>query len=144
MKKKVKTKEPLERHKVLLNKILGNKGKPMSLGKAMRESGYTEKYSDNPQLLKKTRSWDILIKDVLNDELLAEKHLQLLNKQEIFNIDGELVKSGQAHSDVKQALDMAFKLKGKYSPEEVSLKFKGFSKEQLQDLVFNKLVIKKK
>lgn len=138
-----KKRKPLERHKVLVKKILGNEGKPISLGKAMRESGYSEKYADNPQLLKKTKSWDLLIKEVLNDEMLIEKHVQLLNKKEIFNIDGELIKSGQVHSDVKQALDMSYKLKSKYAPEEYNLKFKGFSKQQLINTIMNKITKKK-
>lgn len=136
-------KKPLERHKILIKKMMGNSGKPVSLAKAMKEVGYSDNYANNPQEIKKTRSWDILMKEVLNDELLAEKHSELLNKKEIFNIDGELVKSGQPHSDVKGALDMGYKLKSKYAPEEFNMKFKGFNKDQLIDLIMSKITKKK-
>lgn len=42
-----------------------------------------------------------------------------------------------------KALDKGYKLKGKYEPEELNLKFKGFSKEQLIDSIMGKLTKKK-
>lgn len=53
------------------------------------------------------------IEDALPDELLAEKHLALLNKQdENGNIDVQAVKAG---------LDMGYKIKGSYAPEKRSV-----------------------
>ena len=58
----------------------------------------------------------------ISNELLVEKHLQLLNKKEVIVIrkgqrtETELTE--QPHSDVKGALDMAYKLKGSYAPEK--------------------------
>jgi len=148
MKKKIKkinpaTKKALERHKLLLKRISGNLGKGMSLAQAMKLEGYSDSYANNPQQLKETRSWDALLKEELPDHLLAEKHKELLEKKEIFNVDGELIKSGQPHSDVKGALDMGYKLKSKYAPEEFNMKFKGFNKNQLIDLIMSKITKKK-
>lgn len=49
------------------------------------------------------------LEDALPDELLAEKHLALLNKMNGDEIDVNAVKSG---------LEMAYKIKGKYAPEK--------------------------
>lgn len=49
------------------------------------------------------------IADALPDELLAEKHLKLLNKMQGDEIDVVAVKYG---------LDMAYKIKGSYAPEK--------------------------
>lgn len=50
------------------------------------------------------------IASILTDELLAEKHLALLNKQDAEgNIDVQAVKAG---------LDMGYKIKGSYAPEK--------------------------
>lgn len=49
------------------------------------------------------------IEDALPDELLAEKHLALLNKMQGEEIDVNAVKYG---------LDMAYKIKGTYAPEK--------------------------
>ena len=51
------------------------------------------------------------IADALSDELLTEKHLELLNKRDPVTGDVDT----QA---VKAALDMAYKIKGTYAPEK--------------------------
>ena len=38
---------------------------------------------------------------------------------------------------------MGYKLKGKYSPEEINMKFKGFTKEQLISSIMDKITNKK-
>ena len=61
------------------------------------------------------------IHEALPDDLLAEKHLELLNKKEVILIHGKENKiefTEQPHSDVKGALDMAYKLKGAYAAEK--------------------------
>lgn len=52
------------------------------------------------------------IHDALPDELLAEKHLALLNKMTGEEIDVNAVKYG---------LDMAYKIKGTYAPEKKAI-----------------------
>ncbi len=68
-------KKPLERHR----KVLENVGKGKSLGQAMRDEGYSDNYANNPQALRKTLSWDDLVKTVLSDDKLIMVHENLLN-----------------------------------------------------------------
>ena len=58
-----------------------------------------------------------MIADMLPDDLLAEKHLALLNK-----IDAEGEIDVQA---VKAGLDMGYKIKGTYAPEKKDVTFDG-------------------
>lgn len=68
------------------------------------------------------------IADSLPDELLTERHLELLNKREysvMGNEDGEPIKVdlGPDVQGVSKGLDMAYKVKGTYAPEKsVALK----------------------
>jgi len=56
------------------------------------------------------------IADKIPNELLVEKHLELLNKEDVLRgIDVNAVKAG---------LDMAYKLKGSYAPEKHLIKSK--------------------
>lgn len=53
------------------------------------------------------------------DSLLAKKHKQLLQKEEKIVVGigkgfSAIQETGQPHSDVAKALDMAYKLKGSY------------------------------
>lgn len=136
-------KKPLERHK----KVLENIGKGMSLGKAMRKQGYSDTYADNPQYLRNTKSFQLQLEEVLPNSSLLKRHKQLLVKEEIIlDSKGKKVKiiyTGQPHSDVKQAIDMGYKLFGVYTPEEMNLKFKGFSKPQLIEFIMGKIAKKK-
>lgn len=175
MNKEQKDKKPLPRHKVLSKKIVENrgKGKPVSLSKAMKESGYSDAYSSNPQQLKATRSWEILMKEVLNDEFLVDQHMQLFTAKEVqrfifpTRIKNDVIMSmvKDAGFDVivirpsplgkmafysipnarakKDALDFAYKLKSKYAPEQLNLKFAAYDKQQLIDLIKVKLSKKK-
>lgn len=167
-------------HRVVLNNLsdnLGKKGKGkgnrgVSIKKAMMDKGYSESYAESGQI-KKTRSWDILMKDVLNDEFLVEQHMKLFGAQQVERFifptrlkDEEIIEMvNEAGFKVitirpsplgkmafyaienarakKDALDFAYKLKAKYTPEEFNLKFKGFSKEQLVDSLLGKIGKKK-
>lgn len=66
-----------------------------------------------------------LISDMLPDELLAEKHLKLLNKQQVQlknNVSSgeiDIIQTGEIDPmAVAKGLDMAYKLKGSYAPEK--------------------------
>lgn len=96
-----------KQHKVV-KKILENTG--MSVSKAMAESGYPPATAKNPQQLTNSKGWKELMKEYLPDDLLAQKHQELLNKTEITgDIDTQAVSKG---------LDMAYKLKGSYAAEK--------------------------
>jgi len=171
----------IPRHLKVVEEMSGNirkkgKGKgnrAVSRKQAMINKGYSESYA-NSSHIKKTRSWDIILKEVFNDDFLSEQHLQLFNATEtqrfIFPTrmkDDEIVEMvNEAGFKVitirpsplgkmvfysipntrakKDALDFAYKLKGKYSPEEFNLKFKGFSKEQLIEFIMGKIMKEKK
>ena len=69
------------------------------------------------------------IQDALPDELLAQKHLELLNKKEVRQKNNvttgeiEIVETGEIDVQaVSKALDMAYKLKGSYAPEKRDIK----------------------
>jgi phage terminase small subunit len=68
------------------------------------------------------------IADQIPDSLLIEKHLALLNKEEVITKNNmttgeiDIVSTGQIDPQaVKAGLDMAYKLKGNYAPEKREL-----------------------
>jgi len=167
--KRKKSKGALERHKLLFKKISGNDGKEISLGKAMREIGYTEEYANNPHKLKQTKSWKSLMETHLSDEKLSRVHSKLLEAKNIrqlnFNYkmkDGEIQdlieREGYTFIGTKRfmttavvffstpdgltirsALDMGYKLKGKYEAERHDFKFSPYTKEQLIEMILEKV-----
>ena len=110
------------RQKKLAVKIMENNG--ISVSKAMKEVGYSDNYSKNPQTVTSTKSWQELMEEYLPDSLIAEKHQALLNKKEQVVIrDGktsEIVITDEIDANaVKAGIDMAYKVKGKYAPEKI-------------------------
>jgi len=89
---------------------------------AMRKAGYSEETSKRTNKVTRTKGWEELLEKHIPDSLLAKRHRELLNKQEVIIIrDGkeshtELTE--QPHTDVKAAIDMGYKLKGKYAAEK--------------------------
>ena len=64
------------------------------------------------------------IADMLPDELLGERHLELINKREIvkmFNGEGQIIDQPDTQA-VSKGLDMAYKIKGSYAPEKSETK----------------------
>lgn len=95
-----------QRQKKAIANLVENRG---NVSKAMRDAGYDETTAKNPKNLTESVAYKA-IADLIPDELLSEKHLALLNKQdENGNIDVQAVKAG---------LDMGYKLKGSYAPEK--------------------------
>lgn len=92
------------------------------------------------------------IQERLPDDLLAERHLELLNKREtetVYETSGTgedkittsiTIDRGPDTQAVTKALDMAYKLKGTYAPEKVPSQTGGatynfiFSKEVREDV----------
>lgn len=59
------------------------------------------------------------IAEALPDDLLAQRHLELLNKREVIRTpQGDMVTDQPDTQAVKAALDMAYKIKGTYAPEK--------------------------
>lgn len=143
-------KKPIDRRTLAYQKILENRGK--SVSKALKEAGYSDAYSKNPDQFKKTKKWKDLMEQHLSDDTVAETHGKLLKAHyldhlvfPLFLEDDEIIllldevgclvrkiKRGDTQVHVwfwspdnrarKDAVDMAYKLKGKYAPEKLELK----------------------
>lgn len=156
-----------------MKKISENVGKGQdentAVGNAMRELGYSDSYSNTPNKLTKTKSWNVLMEQELPDSLLTAKHKELLESKQVAKFTFPTrMKNEEIESIVNEAgfkvivirpspigkmafystanvngvrfgLDMAFKLKNKYAPETMNLKFAGYNKEQLIDMLLGKL-----
>lgn len=122
-----------------------------------------------PAILKEIKS----IAKEIPDALLVETHLDLLKAKEVQRfifptrikddeiIDmvadagfkvitirpspiGKMAFYSQANSRArKDGLELAYKLKGSFEPDELNLKFSGYSKEQLIDFIMGELAPKK-
>lgn len=122
-----------------------------NLYQGMIKAGYTHNTAKKPSNLTESKAWDELMDEYLSDEDLSEKHQQLLNATGIahqvypLNVTDkqitDLLKEANCqvkrfmHSEFqthvwyfapdnrarKDALDMAYKLKGRYtdSPEQI-------------------------
>lgn len=115
-----KTQTPFARKlraKKVLEKIVESGGNK-SVGEAMIEVGYGVGTSKNPQVLTKSKIWQEVLEEYLPDDLLAKKHLELLNK---LDEKGEVDVAATA-----KALDMAYKLKQKYIPAQTNIQVNNF------------------
>lgn len=77
-----------------------------------------------PKIIQAVKS----IADCIPDKLLVKKHLELLNKQEVITKNNvttgevDVIPTGEIDAQaVKAGLDMAYKIKGSYAPEEKSV-----------------------
>ena len=68
------------RHKKVLKKMSENGGK---IGKAMRDSGYSKEYSNNPQKLMRGKKFNDLIKEVIPESSAVILHKKLMSTYEI-------------------------------------------------------------
>lgn len=98
-----------------------------SVSAAMRKAGYSPKTAKTPKKLTESKAWEKILGKSLPDELLMERHRDLLNKQEVRiknNVStGEIDTIPTGEIDiiaVSKGLDMAYKLKGKYAPDKVA------------------------
>ena len=96
-----------------------------NVSRAMIDVGYSPATAHTPQKLTDTKGWKELMEEYIPDDLLARKHLELLNKREVirwFNhATGEMEMEVTDQPDgqaVPKALDMAYKLKGSYAAEK--------------------------
>lgn len=62
----------------VFDKVVENGGN-MPIAQAMREVGYKEASTLNPQKVTKSKTWQALMEKHLSDKSLTEKHEQLLN-----------------------------------------------------------------
>lgn len=64
-----------ERQKKVLEKV----GQGLSVSKAMREAGYSETYSKNPQRVRETKTFQEIFSKTITDELITKATKQLVN-----------------------------------------------------------------
>lgn len=104
--------------KKLAKKIIENKG--ASISATMREVGYSESYSHNPQLLTKTKSWQQLVEELLPDELIVGQLKKLItaDKAIVVNKSIQYVPDNDAQT---RAIDISTKIKGKYAPQKLEV-----------------------
>lgn len=97
-----------------------------NLTKAMIKAGYSDRKGHiRTDKLTQTNGWQELMDKHLPDKLLAAKHKALLNKTEKIAKNNnetkeiEIIDTGDPDTQaVSKGLDMAYKLKGKYSAEK--------------------------
>ena len=110
------------KHREVLKKVEENRG--ISREEAMLEVGYGEGYARKGGI-GQTDSWQELMRTFIPDELLAERHKELLDKREVITTYDHSTGEKQAiitdmpdTNAVKAGLDMGYKLKGKYAAEK--------------------------
>jgi hypothetical protein len=80
------------KHKIVLKNITENH---RSVSRAMIEAGYSKHTASKPSNLTKTKSWQELMQQYLPDDLLAQKHFELLNSTNIDHLVFPLGPKGQ-------------------------------------------------
>lgn len=111
------------RHRAVLNEMQKNGGK---ITKAMIAMSYSEKYADQKaKTLTTSKSFQALLDEHLPEDLVAERHLELLNKRSRRNVrnkQGDIIEydvdDGPDTSSVTKALEMAYRLRGAYKKDE--------------------------
>jgi hypothetical protein len=114
------------RQKKVITEMLEN---GRSVSAAMKEAGYSEAYSKHPEKLRRTKNFQDLLEEHLPDELLVERH-------------HELVKSKDENIGLR-AVEAGYKIKNKYEPEETIHTFRRFeemSDEELQEQLNARLI----
>lgn len=114
------------RQKKVITEMLEN---GRSVSAAMKEAGYSEAYSKHPEKLRRTKNFQDLLEEHLPDDLLVERHRDLVNSKDD-NIGLRAVEAG-------------YKIKNKYEPEETIHTFKRFeelSDDELQEQINAKLI----
>ena len=107
---------PTKKQEIAVQKLSENirnpKGKKVTMKKVLKESGYSESVCNSPQRVTKTKGWNELLEEKFPQEKLLKLHEKILNKSEIVSYKGDVIKTGQPHSDSKSALEMVYRLKG--------------------------------
>lgn len=78
---KIKVTKPTVRQKKVVAKLSENirtKGKTKSLGKILRESGYSKRTSEKPKLVTESKGFRELLKDLMPDDKVAQLQADLM------------------------------------------------------------------
>lgn len=104
-----------------MRKALADKGG--NLGRIMRSVGYTKVTAKTPSKLTRSKGWKELMQKYLPDQHLGEKHREFLDAPRLIRSykKGDMVQETiETDPSAVRALDMAYKLKGRYSSEEIN------------------------
>lgn len=95
-----------------LSEIVGKSPdlKGHTIGQILRDSGYSQSISETPSKVTSSKGWRELMEEHFPKEDLIKRHKSILNKQETYQYKGEVIKTGQPHSDVKYALSTLYDL----------------------------------
>ena len=63
-------------------KLLGNVGKGYSVARAMREAGYSDSYANNPQTVRRSKSFQEIFDKYVPDSLISKATRQLVNDRQ--------------------------------------------------------------
>jgi hypothetical protein len=105
------------KQKLVIPKLVANGG---NLRKAMTEVGYSPNTAHTPSKLTKSKGWLELMEKYLPDKHLSERHREFLDAPRLIRSykKGDLVsETEETDPSAVRALDMAYKLKGRYSAE---------------------------
>ena len=106
------------RYRKVAEKMLGKSGeKPMSAGKAMRESGYTVKMADNPQLVTRRKTFREILDEMIPESRVVEVLNEQTNATDVFIHRGEIKHKPDNQARLKAA-DMILKVRGDYAAEK--------------------------
>lgn len=121
------------KQKKVANLIIKNKG---NVSKSMKEAGYSKASSKNPKIVTTSKGWEELMDEYLPEIELARLHREQLNAEMTRSLNFKVVKLPDNDARLK-ALDLAYKLKGKYAPEQIELtkrKYQDLSNKELLEL----------
>lgn len=107
--------KPSIRQLRLVRKIAENNG---NVSKSLRDVGYSASVAENPQRVVGTQTFQALMDELLPERHLTEKHREFLDSKRVIRtyVKGDLKEeTEETDSNAVKALDMAYKLRGKYA-----------------------------
>lgn len=121
-------------------KIMAEKG-GKSFREAAKEAGYSESVANSPAKVIKTQSWQALMDKYLPQDLVARKHAELLEAEDVVFIPrGKkiLERRRPDYMARRAGIEMAHKLRGNFAPEKIELskrKFQDMSNKELAEFI---------
>lgn len=106
---------PSLKQKLLVARIAENHG---NISKSMREVGYAESTAKKPSNVTDSQTFQALLDEYLPEQHLSQKHREFLDSKRIIRtyVKGDLKEeTEETDSNAVKALDMAYKLRGKYA-----------------------------
>jgi hypothetical protein len=96
-----------------------------NIGQAIRRQGtYQPTVASRPGLITNTKSWKALMDEYISDERVAVLHSQILDKRDMIKVkdkegNEQLVDNGPDATAALKAIDMVYKMRGRYKEDKV-------------------------